>query len=65
MIAMLDFAALAIATMFALTVASGLTWIVLYVALAFMQPAKTRKPASRAELGHGTTQLARAFATNR
>jgi len=64
MIAMLDFAALAIATMFALTVASGLTWIVLYVALAFMQPA-TRKLASRAELGHGTAQLARAFATNR
>jgi len=65
MIAMLDFATLAIATMFAVTVASGLTWIVLQVALALMQPAAARKPASRAQLVRGTAQLARAFATNR
>lgn len=65
MITLLNFATLAIATMFAVAVAAGGTWIVLQVALAMMQPATTRKAEARIELPHGTAQLARAFASNR
>lgn len=61
----LSFVTFAIATMFAVAAASGLTWIVLQVAIALMQPAAAHKPATRPQLVHGTTQLARAFATNR
>jgi len=65
MIAMTSLATLAIATMFAVAAAAGLTWIVLQVALALMQPASARRTSPRAELAHGTVQLARAFAAHR
>ena len=65
MITLLNFATLAIATMFAIAVAAGSTWVVLQVALAMMQPATVRKTEARTELPRGSAQLARAFASNR
>jgi hypothetical protein len=65
MIAMLDFATLAIATMFAIATAAGLNWLLLQAAFALMQPATARRIAPRPDLARGTTQLARAFASNR
>ena len=65
MITLLNFATLAIATMFAVAVAAGSTWIVLQVALAMMQPATAPRAEVRTELPRGTAQWARAFASNR
>ena len=65
MIAMLNVAVLAIATMFAVASAAALSWIFLRVAFMLMQPATARRVPPRTELARGTAQLARAFAANR
>jgi len=64
MITMLDFAILAIATMFAVAASAALSWMFLRAAFALMHPA-TRRIPSRTELVRGTAQLARAYAANR
>jgi hypothetical protein len=63
--ATLDFATLAIATLFAVAAAAGLNWLFLQVAFALMQPATARRIPARPDLARGTVQLARAFASNR
>ena len=65
MITMLDFAILAIATMFAVATAAALSWIFLRVAFVLMQPATARRNPPRTVLVRGTAQLARAYAGNR
>ena len=65
MISMLNFAILAIATMFAVAAAAALSWMFLRVAFVLMQPATARSIPTRTELARGTPQLARAFAANR
>lgn len=65
MINMLDFAILAIATMFAVAAAAALSWMFLRVAFALMHPATARRIPPRNQLVRGTAQLARAFAANR
>ena len=64
MIAVLDFAILAIATMFAVAAAAALSWMFLRVAFALMHPATARRIPPRG-LARGTAQLARAYAANR
>ena len=65
MIAMLNFATLAIATMFAIAAAVGLNWLFLRAAFALMQPATARRISPRPDLARGTARLARAFVSNR
>ncbi len=65
MIAMLNFAILAIASMFAVAAAAALSWLFLRVTFVLMQPATARQFPPRTELARGTAQLARAFAPNR
>ena len=65
MITALDFAILAIATMFAVAAAAGFSWMFLRAAFALMHPATARRVPPRTPLVRGTAQLARAFATNR
>jgi hypothetical protein len=65
MITVLDFATLAIATMFAVAAAAGLNWLFLQAAFVLMQPATARRASVRPGLARGTAQLARAFASNR
>jgi hypothetical protein len=65
MITMLDFAILAIATMFAVAAAAALSWTFLRVAFVLMHPATARRIPPRTELARGTVQLARAYAANR
>jgi hypothetical protein len=65
MIAMLHFATLVIATMFAAAAAVGFQWLLLRAALLMMRPATARRIPVRAELVRGTAQLARAFAPHR
>ena len=65
MITILDFAILAIATMFAVATAAGLSWMFLGVAFVLMHPATARRIPPRTELVRGTAQLARAYAANR
>lgn len=65
MIAVLELAIFTLATMFAIAAAAALHWIFLRVAFALMQPATARRVPPRANLARGTTQLVRAFASNR
>lgn len=65
MITMLDFAILAIATMFAVAAAAGLSWMFLRVVFLLTHPAGARRIPPRTELARGTAQLARAYAANR
>ncbi len=65
MIAMLHFATLAIATMFAAAAALALHWVFLRAAFVIMQPATARRISVRTDLARGTAQLARAFASHR
>lgn len=65
LIALLDFAVLAIATLLAAAIAAAIHWLFLRVAFALMQPATPRRTPPRTELVRGTTQLARAYAANR
>ena len=65
MITTLDFAILAIATMFAIAAAAALSWMFLRVAFVLMQPATARRVPPPTQLVRGTAQLARAYAANR
>lgn len=65
MIAMLDFATLTAATIFAVAVAAGLNWLFLQAAFALMQPATARRVSPRSDLARGTAQLARVLASSR
>jgi len=65
MITMLDFAILAIATMFAVAAAAAISWMFLRVAFVLMHPATARRIPPRTELVRGTAQLARAYVANR
>ena len=65
MIAMLEFATLVIATVFAAAAAVALNWLLLKVAFLMMRPATARRSPARTELVRGTAQLARAFASQR
>jgi hypothetical protein len=65
MIAMLQFATLAITTMFAVAAAAGLHWLCLRAAFLLMRPATARRIPVRTELVRGAAQLARAFASQR
>jgi hypothetical protein len=65
MIAMLHFATLVIATMFAAAAAAAFHWLLLRAIFLMMQPATARRNSVRTELVRGTTDLARAFASQR
>ena len=65
MIAMLQFATLVIATMFAAAAAVAFHWLLLRGAFLLMRPATARRIPVRTELVRGTAQLARAFASHR
>ena len=65
MIAMLDFAELAIATMFAVAAAAAFSWASLRFTFLLMRPAAARGVPPRTELARGTAQLARAYVANR
>jgi len=65
MIAMLHFATLAVASILAAISAAALNWLCLHAAFVLMQPATARRIAVRAELAHGSAQLARAYASHR
>ena len=65
MMTMLNFATLVIATMFAVAAATALLWLFLKLAYVMMQPAAARRVPARIELARGTTQLARAYTSNR
>jgi hypothetical protein len=65
MIAMLHFTTLVITTVFAAAVAAGLHWLFLQAAFSLMRPATARRISLPTGLVRGTSQLARAFASNR
>jgi hypothetical protein len=65
MIAMLQFAALVITTMFAVAAAAGLHWLCLKAAFLMMRPATACRTPARTELVRGTAQLARVYSTSR
>jgi hypothetical protein len=65
MIAMLHFATLVIFTVFAAACAAGLHWLFLQVAFLLMRPATARRISLPTGLARGTSQLARAYVSNR
>ncbi len=65
MITLLSFMTLAVATLFALAVASAFHWLLLRITFQLMQPATARRRPVRTELVRGTTQLAHAFVPRR
>ena len=65
MISVLEFATLAIATMFALAAAAGLNWLFLEAAFALMQPATARRISVRPELAGGHRSAAAFSGTGR
>ena len=65
MIAVLQLVILAIITVFAVAAAAALHWLFLKAAFVMMRPATARRIPLRTELVHGTSQLARAFASPR
>ena len=65
MIAMLNFATLVIATMFAAAAAVALHWLFLQTTFLIMRPATVRRIPIRTGLASGAAQLARAFASSR
>lgn len=65
MIAILHFATLAIATVFAAAAAAAFTWLLLRGSFLLMRPATARRIPAPTELVCGTAQLARAFASQR
>ena len=65
MIATLHFATLVITTVFAAAAAAGLLWLFLQVTFVMMRPATARRVSMPTGLVRGTSQLARAFASNR
>jgi hypothetical protein len=65
MITMLHFATLVITTIFAAGAAAGLHWLFLQAAFLLMRPATAPRISFPTGLVRGTTQLARAFVSNR
>jgi hypothetical protein len=65
MVAMLNFAGLVLATIFAAAVAVACNWLMLQVTFHLMQPAAIRKTPAQTLLMRRTMQLARALAPNR
>jgi hypothetical protein len=65
MIATLHFATLVITTVFAAAAAAGLLWLFLQATFVMMRPATVRRISMPTGLVRGTSQLARAFASNR
>ncbi len=65
MIAMLEFTALVITTMFSAAAAVVLHWLFLQAAFQMMRPATARRIPVRPELVRRTAQLARALASRR
>jgi hypothetical protein len=65
MIAMLNFAGLVLATIFAAAVAVACNWLMLQLTFHLMQPAAVRKTSTQTLLVRRTMQLARAFTPNR
>jgi len=65
MIAIMHFATLVIATVFAAVGAAALNWLLLRASFLLMRPATARRIPARPELVRGTAQLARAFASQR
>lgn len=65
MMALVNFATLAVATMVAIAAASALAWISLRVAFVLIEPRRASSVADRAGLVRGTARLARAFSSNR
>ena len=65
MMTMLDFAIIALATMFAVAAAAAISWMFLRIAFVLMHPATSRRIPPPTELVRGTTQLARAYAAKR
>jgi hypothetical protein len=65
MIAMLHFATLIIATIFSAGAAAGLHWLFLQAAFLLMRPATARRISFPTGLVRGTSQLARAYVSNR
>ncbi len=65
MMAMVQFATLVVATMFAVAAAAGLHWLLLKATFRIMRPATARRIPARTELARGTAQLARAYSAPR
>jgi hypothetical protein len=65
MIAMIHFATLVIATMFAAAAAVLFDWLLLRATFHLMRPATARQTFVHSELVRGTAQLTRAFAPHR
>jgi hypothetical protein len=65
MMAMVQFATLVVATMFAVAAAAVLHWLLLKAAFRIMRPATARRIPARTELERGTAQLARAYSAPR
>ena len=65
MIAMLNFAGLVLATIFAAAVAVGCNWLMLQVTFHLVQPAAVRRNPTQTLLTRRTLQLVRAFVPNR
>ncbi len=65
MIAMLHFATLVIATMFAAAIAAALHWLLLRGAFLMMRPATARRIPLNAGLVRGVAGVARVFSTSR
>ncbi len=64
MSAILNFAGLVLATIFALAVAVACNWLMLRMTFHLMQPAAVRKTPTQTLLGRRTMLLARAFTPN-
>lgn len=65
MIAMLQFATLAVTTTLAVTAAAAIQWLLLRGAFRMMQPATAHRAPNRIELTRGSAEFARAFAARR
>lgn len=63
--AMLEFATLFIATMFAAAAAVALHWLFLRATFLLMRPATAQRVVLRTHLVGGTAELARAYASHR
>ena len=65
MMAMIEFATLTMATIFAAVLAVAFAWLLLRVVFHLMRPATARRVAVRSEIVRGTMELARAYAGRR
>ena len=65
MMAMIQFATLATATILAVLAAVAFDWLLLRMTFHLMRPATAKRLAMRGEMVHGTMELARAYAGRR